>query len=212
MTEPEVTPTDAARRSGLTRGMLIAILAVGAAIIVGVAIVISLLVSSGSSPEASSDPTSTATSGPNPGASPADGSEVQSPAPDATSDRIPPIPTASPLVTAPLPASASAEGELVAGFPADVMAPAPGSEVLSSSIATEGTTMQVDLVARTDAAQDDVEAHFRDLWGRLGLIDSPAGDDAIVSSANAFTAVSLAFTPASGTGTVYMVHGVLRTE
>jgi hypothetical protein len=119
--------------------------------------------------------------------------------------------TAKPLVKAPLPASASANGRLVKGFPTAIMGPAPESDILSSSIATQGDTMQVTLVARTDASEKEVTEHYRALWSKLGLTEaaSSAGS-ADLAYSDQYSSLSLAFTTA-GTGTVYQVFGVLRT-
>jgi hypothetical protein len=92
------------------------------------------------------------------------------------------------------------------------MGPAPASDVLESSIATEGSTMQVTLVARTDSPADDVRAHYRGLWSQLGLMESAGAAPGDVTFSNAHSSLSLAFASASGTGTVYMIYGVLRTS
>lgn len=221
MTAPSDAP-DARRTARLTPAMRWVLIGVGALVLVGAAIAIWLLTVGPGTGRAGADPTPTSTStsksetetetpGPAPGATPTTGSEVQSPdSEDSVGPGLPPIPTPTPLVTAPLPAPASAEGALADGYPAEIAGPSGGSDVLTSSIASEGNTMQVTLVARTDASADDVRAHYRDVWSGLGLAETASGDSAATSFGDTYTSLSLAFAPASGTGTVYMIYGVLR--
>lgn len=142
---------------------------------------------------------------------PVDGSEVLPPEPHQTeSARLPALPQPTPLITAPLPADAAAQGSIVAGFPVTLAGPAPQSDVIDSSIASDGTTMQAALTARTDEAPDAVAAHYRDAWAALGL--SPAGGDgADLAYTDRFTSISLAVSE-TGTGTVYTLYATLRTE
>lgn len=147
--------------------------------------------------------------GPSPGATPVDGSEVPAPTdPTAPVNRLPELPQPAPLVEAPLPESAFASGELVSGFPAAVAGPAPGDQVLESSVASDGGTMQAALKARSDASPETVATHFRQAWADLGL--TTTGNDEIAAS-DPFTAVTLAISQ-SGTGTIYTVFATLRTE
>ena len=59
------------------------------------------------------------------------------------------------LVSAPLPATASARGSIVKGFPA-VIPQAPESTITFSSVATEGDRMQMGLDATTSVSADGV--------------------------------------------------------
>lgn len=218
---PERTTPEGGERRGLTRAMRWVLWGVGAVALVGLAITLWLSTAGGdagapravdatTAPPAA--PSATPTPGPLPDATPTTGSEVK--APDATAppaDRLPPLSAPSPLVSAPLPGSGSASGELVDGFPTNAMAPAPASEVLQSSIATEGDTMQVTLQARTDATPEEVSGHYRALWSSLGLADVTSGG-ADASYADALSSLSLAFSASTGTGTVYTVYGVFRTN
>ena len=208
-------------RKGLTTAMRIVLWGVGAVAVVGlgVALWLSTTASDPGAPGAvgaTATPTATPaparTQGPVPGATPTTGSEVLPPEASAPpTDRLPPLTAPSPFVSAPLPVSGSASGELVDGFPVHVMGPSPPSNVLQSSIATEGGTMQVTLQARTDATPDEVRRYYRALWSGLGLADAGAsGADA--SYADALSSVSLAFSSSAGTGTVYTVYGVFRTS
>jgi hypothetical protein len=144
-------------------------------------------------------------SGPDPTATPVAGSEVQ--APDATAapiDRIPPRTSQAPRITTPLPPSGAAKGDIVAGFPLDLAGPAAGSDVLDTSVTSEGDTMQFALVARTDSPGNEVRDHFSALWTELGL--APDG----AAFQDAYTSISVTVDETTGTGTVYTVYGVLR--
>ncbi|MFC8682186.1 hypothetical protein ACFT30_11745 [Microbacterium ureisolvens] len=158
--------------------------------------------------EAAPGPSVTVSPGPRPDATPTTGSEVLPPTPSETG--LPGLEPAAPLVPSPLPASASGGAELVEGYPVEVMGPAEGADVVQNSIATEGDVMQVSLVARTDASPDALSAHYAELWASLGLMPQPASGDGSVSFTGAYDSLTLAFTPASGTGTVYMIQAVFR--
>lgn len=182
--------------------------------VVAIALVVAVwLATAGRGGDTAPTPSATPTAGPLPGATPTTGSEVQDPAagrPDL--GRIPPLPVATPLVSAPLPESATANRKLVGGFPAKIMGPAPDSDIVSSAIATEGSTMQVTLVARTDASPESIVAHYRDVWAQLGLIDQGTTNGNGAAYASPHTSLTLAFSPESGTGTVYTILGSFRTE
>ncbi|KQP73822.1 hypothetical protein ASF40_00065 [Microbacterium sp. Leaf288] len=161
-------------------------------------------------------PSASVTQGPLPDATPTTGSEVpQTPESETETDSaggLPALPPPASLLTEPLPESASGSGQLVDGFPAEVMGPAPGAEVVQNDIATEGGVMQVSLLARTDASPEQVSDHYAKLWASKGLVAAPPSPDGSLSYTSAFDSLTLAFTPAAGTGTVYMVHGVFRTS
>jgi len=163
--------------------------------------------SSGQSGSAEATPTT----GPSPGATPVDGSEVTSPDPQQTdSARLPPLPQPTPLIAAPLPDNGSAQGGIVDGFPIAVAGAMPQSDVIDSSITSDGSTMQAALNARTDESPDAITTHYRQVWTELGL--APLTDDgATLAYGDTFTSVSLAVRE-SGTGVVYTVYATLRTE
>ncbi|GAA1222236.1 hypothetical protein [Rhodoglobus aureus] len=75
----------------------------------------------------------------------------------------------TPLITGPLPESATAVGELVAGFPTSIISLPTGAEVVSSAIATEGDRMQATVVATSTASQDEVHRYFERVLTPLGL-------------------------------------------
>jgi hypothetical protein len=75
----------------------------------------------------------------------------------------------SPLISGPLPKSASADGKLVAGFPTSIISLPPGAEVASSAIATEGNRMQATVVASSAASENKVHSYFTGIFTDLGL-------------------------------------------
>jgi hypothetical protein len=155
---------------------------------------------------------STPAAGPLPGAQPTTGSEVQPPsASTAPDDRIPPRDADVPRISAPLPAPAAAQGALVAGYPSELAAPLDGSDILDTSVATDGDVLQFTLVARSDASGADILAHYGALWASIGLAPASAGNGAS-SFGDAFSSLTVSADAASGTGTVYTVFGVLRAS
>lgn len=227
MTSPDERPTrrgaahgreDAAARAGgvsehgLSRPMRITLWSVGAVVVTGMLIALAFaLAPSAAGPGATPSIEASPTRGPDPEGTPVAGTEV--PPPDGSAadpHRLPSSEASDPLVTAPLPSSASAQGSLVEGFPADIMGPTADSDVVSSSIATEDDTMQVTLVARTDRPEEDVRAHFRSVWTSLGLAADPNDQGASLAFGDGANSLSLAFAAASGTGTVYTIYGVFR--
>jgi hypothetical protein len=231
----ESTASNDGEPGGLTAGMRRVLWAVGAVAAMGLAIAAWLFMTGGGSDapkavdtttspapaptsdsdgeadaQADADAEDGADRGPTPGATPTTGSEVRPPEATAPpTDRLPLVSAPAPRVSAPLPESGSASGELVDGFPANLMGPTAKSDVLQSSIASERDTMQVTLLARTDATPEEVRQHYRTLWIGLGLAD--AGGNGAASYADALSSVSLAFSSSAGTGTVYSVYGVFRT-
>lgn len=174
------------------------------------------LLSAAVSPTAAPTPQATTAPIPTPGpianATPTAGSEVIPPAAgQAPTDRLPQLAPPAPLISAPLPANGFVRNELVAGFPVEVVSLPANADVIDSSLAQDGTVMQATLTARTDAPAEDVLTHYRELWSGLGLAPGASGEgDAAFS--DTYSSVSLAFSGASGTGTLYTVYAVLRTE
>ncbi|MFD4958820.1 hypothetical protein [Microbacterium sp. NPDC058389] len=206
-----------AHRSGLTRPMWGALIAVGAVVLITAGAAVWLFVApvggpggAGAAPHPS--PAAVATQGPLPEATPTTGSEVLPPPAEDTEGGLPLPPSTATLFTGPLPASASGAADLVDGFPSDVMGPAPEATVVQNEIATEGEMVQVSLVARTQASPQEVIDHYAQLWASKGLVAAPESADGSVAYTSALDSLTLAFTPATGTGTVYMVHGVFRTN
>ena len=90
------------------------------------------------------------------------------------------------LVSLPLPASNSAEGDLVDGFPTTAIGTAPGSTISGSSVSSEGARLQATLTARSTLTGTDVLGYYRTAFAQLGLYDV-AAPAAAGSSALAFT-------------------------
>ncbi|MDQ4214282.1 hypothetical protein [Microbacterium capsulatum] len=207
--------SDDARGSGMTRAMKIAIAVVGALAAAGIITAIALTAAAGPGARPGPHPATTAaarsTSGPLPGATPTSGSEV--PPPPATPlSALPPASArpAKPLISAPLPASGSKDGGIVDGFPTAIAGPAAGSTVRSSSIAAQSTVMQVTLSALSSASQNDIRAEYRTRWAAAGLNEQPTADGTM-TFVGAYESLTLSF-GSSGTGTLYTVFGVLRTQ
>lgn len=204
MTENDVRPA-------LTPAMKTAIAVVGV-LVVGALIVVAALTAAGqpeAAPAASSTPAAAPTSGPLPGATPTTGSEVQPPT-EAPRNGLPPLEPAEPLITAPLPEPGSRSGGMVKGFPDGVADPMRDSNVVSSSIATEGAVMQLSLVASSAETPDAIREHYRALWTSLGLRAVPTDDETVAFSGD-YESLTLSV-GASGTGNLYTIFGVLRTE
>lgn len=130
--------------------------------------------------------------------------------PGSTPDSTPsPAPKA--LVSAPLPATASARGSIVKGFPA-VIPQAPESTVTFSSVASEGDRMQLGLEATTSVSADGVLSYYRTVFEPLGLVAAPApaveGSAALsfVRGGNGITVT--VSTPAGSARAHYIVTGV----
>lgn len=208
----------------VTRGMRWALIGIAVIVAAGLIWAGSLLVvppgadgsadtpRSGSAPGPTGSPATPAT--PTTAPTPVNGSEVLPPETgQSDAARLPARTQASPLVVAPLPPDATAQGKLVDGFPTSVAAPVAGTEIIYSSIATEGMRMQAGLTARTEQSATEIADHYRALWASLGL--APAGgdddDDATVSYSGPFTSISLT-TSETATGLVYKLFGTLRTE
>lgn len=209
----EQPPAPGERASGLSPAMWRVLIAVGILALIGVGIAVWFFATSNPAGDPGAGAAPTSTRGPVPGGTPTTGSEVQTPDPSAApNDQLPPRTPGTPLIEPPLPSSASGESTLVDGFPSEIMGPIDGGDVVQNSIATEGETMQVTIVVRTDASKDDISTHYGELWASLGLAPQPAGEDGSLSYSSEFESLSLAFTPASGTGTVYMLYGVFRTS
>ncbi|MET0956011.1 MAG: hypothetical protein ABWY68_08665 [Cryobacterium sp.] len=114
---------------------------------------------------------------------------------------LPPSDPLPPLLKAPAPETATAEGALVAGFPAFIT-PAPQSTVAASMVASEGANVQAAFSATSRQAAEDVRAYFDKIFGALTLHPSVApavgGSSAWVYSRGA-ESVTVTLTPtASG--------------
>lgn len=144
-------------------------------------------------------------------------SEGRSEVPESGGASAPPLPLPSgdgSLVTGPLPESGSAEGEFVEGFPREIIPLAPGSEIVSTSIAVEGDREQAGLVAASTRDASVVVDYYRSAFASLGLTeretDAVAGSLALVFTRGAD---NITLTVSDGAdGTSYAVVGVFTAK
>ncbi|MGO4535837.1 hypothetical protein [Leifsonia sp. 2MCAF36] len=117
-------------------------------------------------------------------------------------------------VSKPLPASASAKGKLVSGYPESVIPPAPGSKIATSAIATQGERLQASLTATTTLSVADLLAYYRTSLAKYGMYDVPAPAS---SGAIAFTfqrgdnVVTLTSRAAGGSNS-YILYGAFTAK
>jgi hypothetical protein len=131
----------------------------GALVLLAVVVVSVFLATGGLTPTAAPSPTPTRAAG--------SGSEVLPPTATPTTPHLGVDPT--PLVTAPLPKTASATGKLVTGFPSGVISIPADTKVTSSAISTQGNRMQATLVGTSAAPVGDVLSYFEAACTKLGL-------------------------------------------
>jgi hypothetical protein len=204
--------TSRARETKSDRRLRATLIAVAAVVVAGLGVAAWLLTAPPPAATAPPAASSERTAGPQPGAPAVEGSEVLPPDESAQSpQRLPDIEPAAPRVSAPLPASGSAEGALVEGYPADLAPPTADAELIDSTVSSDGGVMQFSLRARTSADADAVLAHYRALWTGLGLAPAPGGGvDEGMSYGDDYSSVTVA-ARTGGTGLVYTIYGVLRT-
>ncbi|AIY03627.1 hypothetical protein ART_4028 [Arthrobacter sp. PAMC 25486] len=139
--------------------------------------------------------------------------EVMAPAQQATAPVLPKSRTDGPLIKAPLPDEASANGEVVAGFPSTVIPTEPSSAVKISSVSPQDSILQVSLVAHSNLESLAVMQFYQKQFASLGLgaAEAPASAG---SSAMWFTRgtdkITVTATPHPGGGTEYSIFGVLH--
>jgi hypothetical protein len=124
--------------------------------------------------------------------------------------KLPPTTPKAAMFTGPVPASASASGKLVKGFPS-VIPLAQASTVASSSVASSGNIVQASVVARTTVASAGVVDFYNQQFAKFGIVPTavPAADGSIAFSFSRDNDnVTLTVTPADG-GSRYSVFGVL---
>ncbi|SMH42845.1 hypothetical protein SAMN06295885_2076 [Rathayibacter oskolensis] len=133
--------------------------------------------------------------------------EVSGPAPVETG-----LPSSAPraaLIALPLPAAASADRAVVAGYPSDVVAPLPGSIVASSSVEPAGEVLRSGLTATVALTAEQITEQYRSSLAERGFtsaaVEAPEGGSAMLFTAGQDT-VSLAVAP---TGTPRMSYSLL---
>lgn len=169
----------------------------GLLVLLAVAAVTVFLATGGPSPTASPTPTRAAGSG----------TEVLPPTATATTPHL--GTTLEPLVKGPLPKSASATGELVAGFPSEVIPIPTGLKISSSSVATQGEHLQVTLVGTSPASEAAVQSFYQAAFTKLGMTGAVAPVGA-ADSATTFTRGSDSITvttTAKASGTELSIFG-----
>lgn len=133
----------------------------------------------------------------------------QAPSPTAL-----PLPELAQTLIGPLPATDTAHGQVVDGFPTDAVPLPDGLTVVSSSVSASGDRLQVGLLASSDGSPADVQAAFAATLGGAGFAvsDSPALPG---SAATAFTHGSdglvLTVRERTGGGTELSLAGTLST-
>lgn len=200
------------------RRLLLTIAGVAAAL----ALIVVVLVNLGGAPTATPatpSPTPTAGAGrearsDQPGATGStgdSGTEGEVPGDGSTTLPRPPSDRA-PLVRKPLPPSGSAEGELVAGFPSDLLPIATDAAVSSSSVTTEGNRMQAGVEASSPRSATDIVAYYQAAYAGLGL---SAREVAAVSGSTAYAfargdnTITLTVVPAAS-GSTFTLFGAFR--
>jgi hypothetical protein len=78
------------------------------------------------------------------------------------------------LVSTPLPPTASAQGKIVAGFPAAALPFPDGSVVVSTGVSSADAVLQVTADAISASSQDSVVGHFQQKLAALSFWSEPA--------------------------------------
>ena len=101
----------------------------------------------------------------------------------ATPTGLPEPSAPAPLITGPLPKSATAKGSLVEGWPSSVVTMPAGTTVGSTSISTSGTVLQLTADGIVGTSQGDVLGAFRQSLVAQGFWseDAPAPDGAVAA-------------------------------
>ncbi|QJW36565.1 hypothetical protein [Cellulosimicrobium protaetiae] len=105
--------------------------------------------------------------------------------------------------------AASAVGDLVEGFPAELVTVPPGSQVLASSArpSQDGALVEVTLNLRSDETVDALTAYYTDALGTAGFVVSPSSVPSALTSLTTFVR-----TPAPEAPTESLAVGVFDDE
>ena len=79
----------------------------------------------------------------------------------------------APLISLPLPATASAQGRIVDGFPGEVIRFPEGTTVVSTAVSAADGSLQVSADAIVASTQDSVAGHFQQVLGGLNFWSEP---------------------------------------
>lgn len=125
-------------------------------------------------PGKAAGPSSTGATGATGGAAKPSAGAVK-PSPPASQEALPQVSASShalpvpkppaPLIRGPLPATASAHGKIVAGFPRDVLSFPRGTVVGSTAVSASDGALQVAADAIVALSQDSVVGHFQQILG-----------------------------------------------
>lgn len=146
-----------------------------------------------------------------------DGGGVELPADNASESGLPGLSAGtsvdrSPLVSLPLPVTASAKGRLVRGYPATALPATRHSRIDSTSVSSGDSQVQVALVATTDRSAAAVLRFYRLHLTGLGFRERPAtaaGGSEAAAFRRGSDVVTVTVTP-TRTGTSYSVFGTLH--
>ena len=124
------------------------------------------------------------------------------------------LPQAKALLDLPLPLADAAEGRLVEAFPDQLVPLSPGAQVLASSVASSGNTLQAGLRASSSSSTDELLAfyagHFENLGFQPGAPETSGGTTtAIWSYGTSAVTVSIG-SGGGGPDLPYSVFAVLR--
>lgn len=148
------------------------------------------------------------TASPTPTRAAGSGTEVLPPTATATTPHL--GTTLEPLVTAPLPKSASAKGKLVTGFPSEIIPIPTGLKIATSSVATQGEHLQATVVGTSTGSEADVQSFYQAAFTKLGMTAavSPAGaGDSATSYTRGSDSITVT-TTATTSGTGLSIFGV----
>lgn len=114
----------------------------------------------------------------------------------------------------PLPKTASAVGSLAKGYPSSVLPVAPGTTIKNSSVATQGSHLQVTLTAKSSQSVTDVLAFYRTALAKYGMYDSSApapGGATALTFTRGSNSVTVTTSPVTG-GTSYILYGAFTAN
>ncbi len=122
---------------------------------------------------------------------------------------LPPSSPIGPLVSGPLPASATSTGALVVGFPSAIPLPS-GSTISVSSVSSNGNILTAMLAAKTATGPDELVTWFSDRFARLSLAGTPApavGGSTAIAFLRGGESVTLTVTSAGTGGSRFTLIG-----
>ena len=168
---------------------------------------------SGAASQGTGNGASTPTAGSADSSAPAPSGREVLPPVSATPSGLPaPSPPAA-LINLPLPATASAKGKIVDGFPADVISFPKGTVFISTAVSSSDGFLQVTADAVVAQSQDSVVGHFQQVLGPLKFWSEPvpsAQGQRAVRFSRGSDSVTLTTSPTGTGGTRIMLLGKLH--